>query len=53
MRLLFPFAFAFLFLTWILYRLFLKRDLRKHTHTLGLGFFFIGVWAVIYFWLFS
>lgn len=49
MRLFFPLVFVLLFLTWILYRLILKRDLLEHKHTLGLGLFFICVWAALYF----
>lgn len=42
-----------LFLGWVLYRLLVKRDLMKHRGTLAVGGLFIGVWVVLYWWLWS
>jgi hypothetical protein len=42
-----------LFLGWALYRLLVKRDLMQHRDTLAVGGLFIGVWAVLYWWLWS
>ncbi|HRF81620.1 MAG TPA: hypothetical protein PL070_16200 [Flavobacteriales bacterium] len=42
-----------LFLGWALYRLLVKRDLMQHRGTLAVGALFIGVWALLYFWLWS
>lgn len=39
----------FAFALWILYRLFIKQDLRKNLAGLYVGLFFTGVWALIYF----
>ena len=44
-------AFATLFILWILFRLIVKRDLKKHLNTVYLGLFFGLVWAVIYFFV--
>ena len=46
-----PLVFIVLFFIWLLYRLFIKQDLRKHVDTIYLGLFFIGVWLLIYYWL--
>jgi beta-lactamase class A len=48
-----PFAFAALFILWVLFRLIIKRDLKKHMNTVYLGLFFGVVWAVIYFFIFT
>lgn len=37
-----------LFLGWVLYRLLVKRDLKKHKGTLALGGLFIGIWGLLY-----
>ena len=49
LRIYLPIAFAALFILWILFRLIVKRDLKKHLNTVYLGLFFGMVWAVIYF----
>lgn len=49
MRLLIPIIFGFLFIVWLVYRLY-KRDLNRHWSEMGFGVFFIGAWALIY-WL--
>jgi beta-lactamase class A/beta-lactamase class A VEB len=52
-RIYLPIAFAVLFILWILFRLIVKRDLKKHLNTVYLGLFFGVVWAVIYFFVFT
>ncbi len=37
------------FTGWILYRLLIKKDLKKNLNSVYLGLFFIGVWALAYF----
>jgi uncharacterized BrkB/YihY/UPF0761 family membrane protein len=37
------------FLIWVLYRFFVKKDLKKHQDELFGGLVFIGVWIVILF----
>ena len=51
LRIYLPIAFATLFILWILFRLIVKRDLKKHANTVYLGLFFGVVWAVIYFFV--
>ena len=53
MRLLTPLIFVVLFVGWALYRLLITRDLRKHKNDVLFGFFFAGVWAALYFLLWS
>jgi beta-lactamase class A len=50
-RIYLPIAFAALFILWILFRLIVKRDLKKHLNTVYLGLFFGVVWTVIYFFV--
>jgi len=38
------------FICWVLYRLLIKKDLRKHKIQLMVSLFFLGAWAFIY-WL--
>lgn len=42
---------TFTFLGWILYRLIVKKDLKKNLNNLYLGLFFIGTWALFYFFI--
>ena len=51
LRIYLPIAFATLFILWILFRLIVKRDLKKHLNTIYLGLFFGVVWAVIYYFV--
>ena len=51
LRIYLPIAFAALFILWVLFRLIVKRDLKKHANTVYLGLFFGVVWAVIYFFV--
>ena len=51
LRIYLPIAFAALFILWVLFRLIVKRDLKKHLNTVYLGLFFGVVWAVIYFFV--
>jgi hypothetical protein len=48
MRVYLPIAFLIFFVGWILYRLFIKRDLKEHLDYLYFGLFFIGIWILIY-----
>lgn len=41
-----------LFLGWILYRAFVKKDLRSHLNEVYVGLFFVAVWAVVYWFMF-
>jgi len=51
LRIYLPIAFAILFVLWILYRMLVKRDLKKQLNTVYLGLFFGVVWTVIYYFL--
>ncbi len=42
-----------LFIGWALYRLLVKRDLKKHKGTIAVGGMFIGVWALLAYWLWA
>ncbi|MBL7951969.1 MAG: hypothetical protein JNM62_09640 [Flavobacteriales bacterium] len=42
-----------LFVGWALYRLLVKRDLMQHRGTVAVGGLFIGVWGLLYGWLWS
>ena len=53
LRIYLPIAFAVLFILWVLFRLIVKRDLKKHLNTVYLGLFFGVVWAVINFFVFT
>ena len=53
LRIYLPLAFAVLFILWVLFRLIVKQDLKKHLNTVYLGLFFGVVWAVIYFFIFT
>lgn len=50
LRLIIPIVFIILFMGWFLFRLIVKKDLKKNLNTVYLGFFFIAIWAVMY-WL--
>ena len=39
------------FIGWILYRLIIKKDLKKNLNNLYLGLFFIGIWILFYFFV--
>ncbi|MCE3278909.1 MAG: hypothetical protein K0S44_1100 [Bacteroidetes bacterium] len=49
LRLYMPLAFLVLFIGWILYRLLVKRDLKKNLNGVYMGLFFIEVWSVIFY----
>jgi len=48
MRVFAPIVFAALFLGWLLYRIFIAKDVKKYKNEVFGGFFFIVVWLVIY-----
>lgn len=52
-RLVMAFGLLALFAGWVLYRLLVKRDLQQHRGTLAVGGLFIGVWALLYYWLWA
>jgi len=39
------------FIIWVLYRLLIKKDIKKHLNEVYGGLAFIGVWVILYFWL--
>lgn len=46
-----PIAFLVFFVGWILYRLVIKKDLKKNLNSMFLGLFFMGIWTLIYFFM--
>jgi hypothetical protein len=48
MRIFAPLIFIILFLGWLLYHTFIKKDIKKYRNEVFGGFFFTGVWIVIY-----
>ena len=48
LRIFTPIIFIVLYVAWILYRLIIKKDLKKNLNTVYLGLFFIGIWAILY-----
>lgn len=50
LRLIIPIVFIILFVCWFLFRLIIKKDLKKNLNTAYLGFFFIAIWGLMY-WL--
>ncbi|HEY1040839.1 MAG TPA: hypothetical protein VGF30_15595, partial [Bacteroidia bacterium] len=51
LRVLIPIGFLVAFIGWILYRLLIKKDFRQNLNSVGVGLFFFGVWAVLYFFI--
>lgn len=51
LRIYIPLALLAVFSAWVVYRLFVKRDLKKQVNNLMLGGFFFAVWGLIYFLL--
>ena len=43
-------AFA---LVWTIHHLFIKRDLHQHKEEIRIGGFFVGVWALVWWMLFT
>jgi len=50
-RLYLPIAFSLIFILWVLFRLVVKRDLKKHMNAVYVALFFGLIWAVIYVWV--
>jgi len=50
-RIIIPFVFLLAFIIWLLFRLFIKKDLKKNTNNLIIGIIFMVVWGVIYYFL--
>jgi len=46
-----PILFFAFFIGWILYRLLIKKDLKRNLGTLYIGLAFIGVWLLIYYFV--
>jgi high-affinity Fe2+/Pb2+ permease len=44
-----PYIFTAVFLGWVLYRTFIKKDIKKYKNEVFGGFFFIAVWVILYF----
>lgn len=42
-----------LFAGWVLDRLLIKRDLMQHKDILFLGVIFLGIWGLVYWWLWA
>ncbi len=51
LRIFMPIAFLIFFIGWILYRLAIKKDLKKNLNSVYVGLFFIGIWGLIYFFM--
>ncbi len=52
MRVLMPIGFLIVFIIWIMYRLIIKKDLKKNLNNLYIGLAFIAIWtAVYYLWI--
>ncbi|MDB5152688.1 MAG: hypothetical protein JWR54_1439 [Mucilaginibacter sp.] len=51
MRIFTPIIFAIIFLGWVLYRDFIRKDIKKYKNEIFAGCFFIAIWAVIYIFL--
>ncbi len=52
LRLFAPLVFIVLFVAWVFYRLIIKKDLKRNLNTFCFGLFFMGLWTVIYFFMF-
>lgn len=53
MRLVTPIIFGGAFIVWLVYHGVIKKDIRQHWGDLGFGVFFLGVWALLYWLIFS
>jgi len=51
LRIFLPLAFGMLFFGWMAYRLFIKKDLKKQQEVVLIGFSFLVVWVLIYFFV--
>lgn len=51
LRLLIPIGLGVCFLGWFVYRVFIKKDLKKHLHVFYLGLVFIATWLTIYWFI--
>ena len=52
MRLLTPFIFAVFFTGYVIYRAFIRKDIKEHLNDIYFGLFFFGVWAALYWFFF-
>ena len=52
MRIIFGVVFIVLYIAWVFYRVFIKRDLAQHKNDFYGLTFFIAVWLLIYYWIF-
>lgn len=43
-----PLILSVIFFGWVLYRAFIKKDIKKHKDEVFGGFFFMAVWALLY-----
>lgn len=53
LRIFLPLAFAIVFVLYVLFHLFIRKDLRKQRQNIYAGITFIAIWALIYGWLLS
>lgn len=53
LRLLTPIIFGVYFVGWFSYRAFVTKDIRSHLNELGFAVFFLAVWLLIYWVIFS
>ena len=51
-RIYIPIVLIALFVLWVLYRLVIKKDLKQNLQGLYLGLLFIGIWGLIYSFIF-
>lgn len=51
LRIFAPLIFIALFAVWIVYRAFIKKDIRQHRDSLYLGIAFTAIWGTIYAYL--
>ncbi len=51
LRMYLPIGFFIVFMGWFLYRLLIKKDLKRNLNILYVGLTFIGIWGLIYYFL--
>lgn len=52
LRIYMPIVLLVVFIGWILYRFIIKKDLKRNLNGLYIGSFFVGIWGLIYFFMF-
>jgi hypothetical protein len=51
LRIFLPLIFLILFFGWMAYRMFIKKDLKQQRESVLIGFSFLAVWVLIYFFI--